>query len=56
MIQTDAESVILNYLFKRQNLVMEKFEEFIENSLKTFNRQQESLNTLEMHVRGLIEA
>lgn len=37
MIQADAESVILNYLFKRQNIVMQKFEEFIERSLKTFN-------------------
>lgn len=56
MIQRESENVILNYLFKRQNLVMQKFEEFIEKSMSTFNNQQQTMYTLDMHVKGLIES
>ena len=54
-IQNDADSLILNYLYRRQNLVLQKFEEFKEKAHKSYDEQKETVEQIDAKVKGMIE-
>eukprot|EP00347_Sterkiella_histriomuscorum_P008764 403343844 len=55
VLQSEADNIILNYLFKRQNLVLAKFEDYMHKSGSAYQDQQQNYENLSLHVKGLID-